>query len=455
MKPRSTPFESGEKIALFRSNRVAFLRSDLLVIHGAFRVFSLIAFTIALFFSGAVRAQTTNYWKTSGGGVWSTTSNWSLGTAPSSTSLVVFNTNTLNGAETITLSGTASALGLVFSNTGTTTLKSSSTTTNTLNLFASGILVNSGAGAVTIGNTSSNVNLILNAAQGWTNNSANTLTIAGGVSGAFNLALGGTGNIAISGVIGSGALSITKNGTGTTILTGTNTYTGTTTISGGTLSLSTNGAITASTNIVVNSGGTLLLGGSNQLTTNSALTLGGGTLSLGGGATRAGTNALSTLTLTANSVINFSALSGNSVLNFSDILGLGSFTLTILNWNGTTEWGTTVGTATTKLLVNTSLSNSQLANISFYSGGTTNSGFLGTGVFSGSQIIPVPEASVVLSALLLLGWLICAYSLPVSRIAACHWLLPFSWAKVRGSTQKRSQNQCCFNRRSDSGRSLD
>jgi hypothetical protein len=133
-------------------------------------------------------------------------------------------------------------------------------------------------------------------------------------------------------------------------------------------------------------------------------------------------------------VINFSALSGNSVLNFSDILGLGSFTLTILDWNGTTEWGTTVDTNTTQLLVANTLSNSQLANISFYSGGTTNSGFLGTGVFSGSQIIPVPEASVVISALLLLGWLMGACSLPIIRIVP---------------------DQCCFNRRSDSGRSLD
>jgi len=93
-----------------------------------------------------------------------------------------------------------------------------------------------------------------------------------------------------------------------------------------------------------------------------------------------------------------------------------------------------VDTNTTQLLVANTLSNSQLANISFYSGGTTNSGFLGTGVFSGSQIIPVPEASVVISALLLLGWLMGACSLPINRIVP---------------------DQCCFNRRSDSGRSLD
>jgi fibronectin-binding autotransporter adhesin len=456
----------------------------------------LLAIMISLFVNGLALAQTTNYWKTSGGGTWSTTGNWTAGSAPTLTSLVVFNTNTLNGAETITLSGTANALGMVFSNTGTTTIRSANGTTRTLNLSSRGISVASGAGAVTIGNTSSNIAIALSAAQGWTNSSGNTLNIVSTISGNFALTLAGTGNTTLSGIrsgstsaklvmngtgtatltaantfaggttlnagtlaisnnaafgtgtvsfasnatvaalanltvtnnytiasgktatfddngftltnsgVISGAGALTKIDTGTLTLTGTNTYTGTTTVSNGVLSLGATGKLTASTNIVVNGGGTLLLGSTNQVTTSSALTLGGGTLSLGGGATRAGSNSFSTLTLTADSVIDFSALSGDSILSFTDILGLDTFKLTILDWNGTTEWGTVVGGGTTtKLLDAGSLSQSQLSNISFYRNGDTNSEFLGTGVFAGSQVIPVPEPAVVLAGGLLLGWL--------------------------------------------------
>ena len=129
---------------------------------------------------------------------------------------------------------------------------------------------------------------------------------------------------------------------------------------------------------------------------------------MGAGATRAPAQSFNTLTLTANSVIDFANLSGTSSLTFDSISGLSSYTLSIYDWNGTTQYGTTSTTGgvgqTTKLIDLSSLSASQLANISFYSGYDT--GFLGTGIFSGNQIIPVPEPSLLLSALFLLGWLI-------------------------------------------------
>lgn len=65
------------------------------------------------------------------------------------------------------------------------------------------------------------------------------LTLTGTMNSASNsfLDVRGSGDTTISGTVGTGAGGITKNGTGTLILSGTNTYAGTTTISSGVLSL--------------------------------------------------------------------------------------------------------------------------------------------------------------------------------------------------------------------------
>jgi hypothetical protein len=99
-----------------------------------------------------------------------------------------------------------------------------------------------------------------------------------------------------------------------------------------------------------------------------------------------------------------------STLNLGKLLMNGN-KLTIDNWNGTTFYGyynSTGGTGQlTQLMDFTSLTQAELNSISFYSGNGT--GFLGTGIFSSTnpgEIIPVPEPTVVISGLFLLGWLI-------------------------------------------------
>ena len=79
-------------------------------------------------------------------------------------------------------------------------------------------------------------------------------------------------------------------------------------------------------------------------------------------------------------------------------------TLNIFDWNGSAGGG-----GTTQLIDSAgsgNLSGTDLANISFYSGNSTSSGFLGNGTFAGNEIVPVPEPSVLIAAALLLGWLI-------------------------------------------------
>jgi autotransporter-associated beta strand protein len=208
----------------------------------------------------------------------------------------------------------------------------------------------------------------------------------------------------------NGNIALSMSG-GTMNLTGSNTYTGATTFtgSGTALNLGTTGSLSATTNVVVSSGTTFLLGANNQVNSAARLTLSGGTISMGGnGSTRAGSQTFSTLTLTANSVIDFANLSGTSSLTFGSIGGLSSnSTLSIYNWNGTTVWGTLSQTGGagqyTHLYDLSSLSTTELSYISFYSGSGT--GFLGTGTFSGNEIVPVPEPAVVIAAMMLIGWL--------------------------------------------------
>ena len=115
-----------------------------------------------------------------------------------------------------------------------------------------------------------------------------------------------------------------------------------------------------------------------------------------------------TLTLTGNSVIDFANLTGISSLTFTTIgTGLDTFTLSINNWSGTSSFGPSSSGDATHLYdsaaTTTGLSATQLGNINFYG---TSGQFLGTGGLSGTEIVPVPEPSVMIAAALLLGWLL-------------------------------------------------
>jgi autotransporter-associated beta strand protein len=204
---------------------------------------------------------------------------------------------------------------------------------------------------------------------------------------------------------------VTQSGMGTLTLTANNAYTGPTLISSGALSLANSGSLSGTRNVTVSSGSTLLLGAANQINTNAALTLAGGTLSMAASATRAPVETFATLTLTANSSIDFGNLTGNSSLTFGAITGLSTYKLTVFDWNGSSASGvnsTTGGAGQLTHLFDTSLLTAdQLANISFYSGSTTSSGFLGIGGFAGNEIVPVPEPGVWVSVLLLLACVLC------------------------------------------------
>jgi autotransporter-associated beta strand protein len=144
---------------------------------------------------------------------------------------------------------------------------------------------------------------------------------------------------------GGGVLNLQKIGAGTQVVAGTASHTGTTTITAGTVEINNDGAVntagrfTGATAISI-SGGQLRLAGSSgvidRLNDTSAVNLTGGTLNLNGlseGAT--GANGVGTLTVSANSVIDFGAGSGSTVQFAGVAHTLGGSVLTIDNWTGT------------------------------------------------------------------------------------------------------------------------
>jgi hypothetical protein len=136
---------------------------------------------------------------------------------------------------------------------------------------------------------------------------------------------------------------------------------------------------------------------------------------MGGNApnSRAGAQSFATLTLTGNSVIDFANLTGLSSITFGSISMGGGYKLFVYDWNGTNLYGTTsttggVGQYTHLFDSSMGLSQTALDNILFYSGSDQNSTFLGSGFYNGTEIVPVPEPSVVIAACMLLVWLLIA-----------------------------------------------
>jgi autotransporter-associated beta strand protein len=150
---------------------------------------------------------------------------------------------------------------------------------------------------------------------------AGTLTFSGGISGSgLHLNVGGTGNTVISGVIGTGAGNVTKDGAGVLTLSGANTYTGTTTISEGSVTL----------------------GAADRLADTSNLALAGGTLNINGHSEQVGN-----LTVSADSNIDFGTARTDNNLLFNAFTATPSGVISVYNW----ERGSDFFASTTALSV--------------------------------------------------------------------------------------------------------
>lgn len=176
----------------------------------------------------------TVYWNAASG-TWSSTANWWIAAsgpdtplaAPDATSTAVFSANGKDGVTSVQLNSDTSTAGMVFTNTGTTSISSNSATLRKLTIGTGGLTVQQGAGAVTIGSASNPVSLTLSGSQRWTNNSSNVLTVAPSTMALSTntLTIDNSGTILLAGTInGSWNASIIKTGLGNLILAGANNW---------------------------------------------------------------------------------------------------------------------------------------------------------------------------------------------------------------------------------------
>ncbi|MFN0078893.1 MAG: autotransporter-associated beta strand repeat-containing protein [Prosthecobacter sp.] len=152
-----------------------------------------------------------------------------------------------------------------------------------------------------------------------------TLDVASGdaVTGAFNLTIGGAGNVTVADAIATGAGTLTKDGAGTLVLSGVNSYTGTTTLTG-TGKLYVNGSLNVASAVSV--GGGTTFGGSgtaNGIVTvastgiieagqNQVGSLTAGSLVFGATATDTATIMLADINTGSASILNAGALVVNT-----------------------------------------------------------------------------------------------------------------------------------------------
>ena len=358
--------------------------------------------------------------------------------------LVLVGNNTYTGGTTINAgtlqignggsTGSLSATGTI-SNNGTLVFNRSDSLTQGTDFSASGIsgsgaVIKNGAGTLTF--TTSNTytggttiqlgNLTLSGGSAL--DDGGTVTLANAAGAVLHIATSETigslsgggasgGNLSIAsgqvltlnqststsfnGTI-SGAGGVTKSGNGTLSIGGANSFTGTTNIQSGTLAAAASGALASTPNIVIHPGGSLLVTANEAIGNVTTLSLAGPGLAFSGNVTET----LGSLTLTDNSSID---LGENSViLSFANIAGLGDYTLSIYNWTGNTQWAPSPGGGQDQVYIQSSLSESELQKISFYSGGIGTDSFIANAFQLGSyEIIAVPEPEVWIVGLALLG----------------------------------------------------
>ena len=315
---------------------------------------------------------------------------------------------TLTGTSYTVQSGTieanlAGAGGFTKSTSGVVTLSGNNSFTGGTNIALGNLTVSSGsalsdAGAVTLANASGAVLHIA------TSETIGTLSGGGASGGNISIASGQllainqNSSTSFNGTI-SGAGGVSISGNSTLTLGAANTFTGTTAIQTGTLAAATSGALGNTANIVVASGGSLLVTANETIGNASTMNLAGGRLLFSGNVTET----LGALTLSANSTID---LGENSVeLSFASLVGLLNYTLNIYNWSGNTQWSPSPGGGQDQVYIRSSLGESELQKISFYSSGIGTDSFIANAFQLGNyEIIAVPEPETWIAGLALLSF---------------------------------------------------
>jgi autotransporter-associated beta strand protein len=296
---------------------------------------------------------------------------------------------TKNGTGSVTITTANSYTGVTAINAGSINLQNSAALGATSNVtVASGAalelqgsisvdarpLTISGAGLTAspagalrnVSGTNSYAGLVTLAANSTIQSDAGTLALtnAGTITGSgFTLTLAGSGNGSIASIIGTGAGSVIKNGTGKWTLSGANTYTGGTVINGGTI-------IVGNASALGTTGNTLTFGASS----NGTLTLNGNSVSVlglnGDSTATINNNNATAATLTVNKASGTDTLAGTLTDGTLNTLGLtksGAGTLILSGTNSYTG-ATTISGGT--LQFNDPVAMSSASPLTIANGGT-------------------------------------------------------------------------------------
>lgn len=317
--------------------------------------------------------------------------------------------------SSVVISGTGS---LVQNGTGNLTLNAANSYTGGTTLNTGTLVIGhagaAGSGTITQANATSllkfdTVGTITNAMSVHNVLATQSATLSGAITvnnATWDIETGDT--LTISGNI-SGPGGITKNGSGTLVLSGSNSYSAPTVINAGTLNATTANALGSNNTVQIN-GGTLLVGADDAIN-GKQITLNGTSTTVATLSFNSNYNGtVGRLTLSANSIIDLGP-ANNIALEFAD-MAMGFYNLSIYNWSGTTKWGTTYGTGTDRIFFGTG--NYTASNVKFYSGEVGSDSFVGNGFdmglpattweggFTGHYILPVPEPETWATAVILL-----------------------------------------------------
>ena len=254
-------------------------------------------------------------------------------------------TLTKNGAGTLTLTGASTFTGAVTLNAGvvnvrnntafgtvaggvTTYIGSELQLQNDITIGAEALtlrgtgLANGGA-LRNLSGTNSYGGLITLADTSRINADAGQLTIdvasGSGITGTYNLFLGGAGDLRVADPIATSTGTLTKDGSGTVTLGGVNTFTGSTTVENGTLAV--NGSIIAGSAVTVKDGAAL---GGTGACLGAVAALSGATVAPGAGGTAGGALTVGSLNLQTGSrmAFEFAATPTNDTVVVSGVNGL-------------------------------------------------------------------------------------------------------------------------------------